>query len=224
MRAAPAPISAAEARAAATAVPYDQLMAVYPSRIGGTDAFVRIYNNDGSEAGACGNGMRCVADILFKESGNPTLMVETRAGLLACYQGRRGAHLDGRHGRAALPVERDPARRGILRYAGDRTADRADRPSDFAFALCGQHGQSPRGVLGRRRRCLRSRQDRPDAGKSSDLSRAREYFARQGRGARAPDRANLGARRGPHPRLRLGRLCRRGVRRRAPSGPTARSR
>jgi diaminopimelate epimerase len=87
MRAAPQPISAAEARAAASAVPYDQLMVVYPARISGTDAFVRIYNNDGSEAGACGNGMRCVADILFKESGNRTLTVETRAGLLPCLKG-----------------------------------------------------------------------------------------------------------------------------------------
>jgi diaminopimelate epimerase len=87
MRAIPQPISAAEARAAAVAVPYDQLMAVYPPRISGTDAFVRIYNNDGTEAGACGNGMRCVADILFKESGNPSLTVETRAGLLACLKG-----------------------------------------------------------------------------------------------------------------------------------------
>jgi diaminopimelate epimerase len=87
MRAAPQPISPAEARAAASAVPYDQLMAVYPARISGTDAFVRIYNNDGTEAGACGNGMRCVADILFKQSGNSTLTVETRAGLLACRKG-----------------------------------------------------------------------------------------------------------------------------------------
>jgi diaminopimelate epimerase len=87
MRATPHPISAAEARAAAAAVPFDQLMAVYPARIGGTDAFVRIYNNDGTEAGACGNGMRCVADILFNESGNSTLTVETRAGLLACAKG-----------------------------------------------------------------------------------------------------------------------------------------
>jgi diaminopimelate epimerase len=87
MRTTPQPISAADARAAAATVPYDQLMAVYPSRIGGTDAFVRIYNNDGTEAGACGNGMRCVADILFNESGNPTLTVETSAGLLACFKG-----------------------------------------------------------------------------------------------------------------------------------------
>src|SRR6516162_513456 len=83
MRASPQAITAADARAAAAAAPYDQLMAVYPPRAVGTDAYVRIYNNDGSEAGACGNGMRCVADILFKQSGNSTLTVETRAGLLA---------------------------------------------------------------------------------------------------------------------------------------------
>ena len=52
-----------EARAAARHEPYDQLMALYPARAG-TDAFVRIYNNDGSEAGACGNGMRCVAALV----------------------------------------------------------------------------------------------------------------------------------------------------------------
>jgi diaminopimelate epimerase len=87
MRASPQAITAADARAAASAAPYDQLMAVYPPRAAGTDAFVRIYNNDGSEAGACGNGMRCVADILFKQSGNSALTVETRAGLLACFRG-----------------------------------------------------------------------------------------------------------------------------------------
>jgi diaminopimelate epimerase len=87
MRERPQAITAADARAAAAAAPYDQLMAVYPPRAAGADAYVRIYNNDGSEAGACGNGMRCVADILFKQSGNSTLTVETRAGLLACFQG-----------------------------------------------------------------------------------------------------------------------------------------
>lgn len=63
MRKDAAPISAADARAAAqpAGAPYDQLMALYPPRTPGTDAFVRIYNNDGSEAGACGNGTRCIA-------------------------------------------------------------------------------------------------------------------------------------------------------------------
>jgi diaminopimelate epimerase len=88
MRATPQAITAADARAAAGAAPYDQLMAVYPARVAGTDAFVRIFNNDGSEAGACGNGMRCVADILFNESRKAALTFETRAGLLNCWQGR----------------------------------------------------------------------------------------------------------------------------------------
>jgi diaminopimelate epimerase len=81
-------ITAADARSAAAGIPYDQLMAIYPPRAAHTDAFVRIFNNDGSEAGACGNGMRCVADILFKESGKTLLTVETRAGQLNCWQGR----------------------------------------------------------------------------------------------------------------------------------------
>lgn len=89
MRAAPAPITAADARAAATpkGAPYDQLMAIYPPRTPGTDAYVRIFNNDGSEAGACGNGARCVADILFRETHKSTLTFETTAGLVNCWQG-----------------------------------------------------------------------------------------------------------------------------------------
>jgi diaminopimelate epimerase len=79
-----------EARAAAKPVPYDQLMALYPPRTPGTDAFIRIYNNDGSEAGACGNGMRCVADIVAKQSGKKALTFETTAGILNCWKGDDG--------------------------------------------------------------------------------------------------------------------------------------
>ena len=82
-------VSAAEARAAAqpAGAPYDQLMALHAPRTPGTDAFVRIYNSDGSEAGACGNGMRCVAELVFKETGKRALTFETAAGLLNCWQG-----------------------------------------------------------------------------------------------------------------------------------------
>jgi diaminopimelate epimerase len=86
MRAAPKPISAAEARAIASGVPYDQLMALYPPRLSGTAALIHIYNSDGSEAGACGNGMRCVAQRIFAETGQSALSFETRAGLLNCWQ------------------------------------------------------------------------------------------------------------------------------------------
>jgi diaminopimelate epimerase len=89
LRAQSTPISAAEARAIAApqGAPYDQMMALYPPRTPGTEAFVRIYNCDGSQAGACGNGMRCVADIVFRETGKPALTFETSAGLINCWQG-----------------------------------------------------------------------------------------------------------------------------------------
>jgi diaminopimelate epimerase len=92
MRQAPAPVSAAEARAAAgpQGAPYDQMMVLYPPRAPGTDALVRIYNSDGSEAGACGNGMRCIATLLSAEGGKEQLLFETRAGLLACWKSADG--------------------------------------------------------------------------------------------------------------------------------------
>jgi diaminopimelate epimerase len=87
MRRNPERITAADARAVAAAVHYEQLMAIYPPQGAGSDAFVRIFNNDGSEAGACGNGMRCVADILLNEAGRTALAVETAAGILNCWPG-----------------------------------------------------------------------------------------------------------------------------------------
>src|SRR5262249_56550434 len=80
----------APAAAAPGGAPYDQLMALYASRTPGTDAFIRIYNNDGSEAGACGNGMRCVADLVAKESGKDALTFETTAGILNCWKNADG--------------------------------------------------------------------------------------------------------------------------------------
>src|SRR4051812_47671153 len=81
--------TAADARAVAAHVPYDQLMVLQPPRLDGTEAFIRIYNSDGSEVGACGNGMRCVVRRLFEKTGQTTVTFETRAGLLNCWQGPR---------------------------------------------------------------------------------------------------------------------------------------
>src|SRR5580692_381941 len=80
-------VTAADACAIAAKVPYDQLMVLQPARLAGTEAFIRIYNNDGSEAGACGNGMRCVVRRLFEKTGQSAVTFETRAGLLNCWQG-----------------------------------------------------------------------------------------------------------------------------------------
>ena len=63
---------------------FDQLMVLSDPRRAGTAAFVRIFNNDGSEAGACGNGTRCVAWLLMRDGPDRALVVETPAGLLEC--------------------------------------------------------------------------------------------------------------------------------------------
>jgi diaminopimelate epimerase len=77
-----------EARAVASpkGVHFDQLMVLQPARLAGSEAFIRIYNNDGSESSACGNGMRCVARRLFEATGQTQGAFETRAGLLNCWR------------------------------------------------------------------------------------------------------------------------------------------
>lgn len=81
-------VTPAEARAIAAAPgsAYDQLMVIHDPRGPQTDASIAIYNNDGSEAGACGNGTRCVgwaltADEVMGGMSNEVLL-ESRAGLL----------------------------------------------------------------------------------------------------------------------------------------------
>jgi diaminopimelate epimerase len=63
---------------------YDQMMTLTDPRTPGTATYILIYNNDGSLAGACGNGTRCVADLLCRELGVERLTVETAAGLILC--------------------------------------------------------------------------------------------------------------------------------------------
>ena len=46
------------------------------------DAGLEFYNSDGSISGACGNGTRCVADFLSKESNQKEITILTSSGLL----------------------------------------------------------------------------------------------------------------------------------------------
>jgi diaminopimelate epimerase len=79
-------VTAAQARAIAArpASHFDQLMVLHDSVMPGTDAFMRIYNTDGSEAQACGNGTRCVAWAMLRADARHSLLLETQAGLVAC--------------------------------------------------------------------------------------------------------------------------------------------
>ena len=47
-----------------------------------SDAKINFFNSDGSASGACGNGTRCVADLLSKENGKNNISLVTSAGEL----------------------------------------------------------------------------------------------------------------------------------------------
>ena len=63
----------------------DGVLAILPSKTG--DARMRVLNADGSEAEMCGNGIRCVAKLLYETDAGlrrPSLNIETGAGVLEC--------------------------------------------------------------------------------------------------------------------------------------------
>jgi diaminopimelate epimerase len=50
------------------------------------DVRVRFISPDGSEAATCGNASRCVASLLFAETGRDTARIATGGGLLECWR------------------------------------------------------------------------------------------------------------------------------------------
>ena len=60
----------------------DQLLVIHPPRNSG-DAFMQIFNADGGEVEACGNGTRAVAAYLAHK-GMAAVKIETLGGILAC--------------------------------------------------------------------------------------------------------------------------------------------
>ena len=198
------------------------MMALYPPRTPGTDAYVRIYNSDGSAAGACGNGMRCIAELMFRETGKDALTFETTAGLLNCWKGAAPLVSTVDMGKPRFAWNEIPL---AEEFADTRCIELQIGPIDepilhspSALSMGNPHAIFwVDDVDG-----LRSRQDRPAAGKPSDLSRARQHLALRCAVARAHRGAHLGARRGADQGLRLGGL-RGGGRGGAPAqAPTAR--
>jgi len=77
-------LTAGEARAIArrSGSHFDQMMVLHDPKTAGTEAYVRIYNTDGSAAEACGNGMRCVGWTVAQQIARTALNFETVAGVL----------------------------------------------------------------------------------------------------------------------------------------------
>ena len=79
------PLGAAAARRLADrriGIGCDQVILLEPPRHPAAQVLMRIRNADGSEAEACGNATRCVADLLHRETRDPRVRIESVAGLL----------------------------------------------------------------------------------------------------------------------------------------------
>ncbi|HVU49195.1 MAG TPA: diaminopimelate epimerase [Polyangia bacterium] len=73
----------------------DGVLAILPGSSG--DARMRVLNADGSEAEMCGNGIRCVAKVLYESEPalrKPVIKIDTGAGLLACEMTASGGRVD----------------------------------------------------------------------------------------------------------------------------------
>lgn len=68
----------------------DQLIVLEPPSEREADVFMRIYNPDGSEAGACGNATRCVASLVMDERQADHVIVQTISGLLESQKAGQG--------------------------------------------------------------------------------------------------------------------------------------
>ena len=83
----------------------DQLIVLEAPTERDADVFMRIYNPDGGEAGACGNATRCVASVVMDERKTDHVMVQTVAGLLESQKAGVGAN-----GLPVISVDMGPAR------------------------------------------------------------------------------------------------------------------
>ncbi|MCJ7528792.1 MAG: diaminopimelate epimerase [Methyloceanibacter sp.] len=67
----------------------DQIIALEPSQH--ADVFMRIWNADGGEVGACGNAARCVAGLVAAERGQSKVSIETESGVLGAVVNEDGS-------------------------------------------------------------------------------------------------------------------------------------
>ena len=106
----------------------DGVLAILPPVQG--DARMRVINADGSEAEMCGNGIRCVAKLLYDRDPSlrrPVLRIDTgrrAAGMPDRRARRSGRDGGGRDGPAAVGPAPDPGRGAGWQAPGEKPAAR----------------------------------------------------------------------------------------------------
>jgi diaminopimelate epimerase len=125
----------------------DGVLAILPPVHG--DARMRVINADGSEAEMCGNGIRCVAKLLYERDPSlrrPVLRIDTGAGLLEC-------RIDARDGRAetvAVEMGRpqlDPPQIPVAAPGGKRLVRSPLRAGDRQFTFTAVSMGNPHAVI-----------------------------------------------------------------------------
>jgi diaminopimelate epimerase len=77
-----------------TGVGADTLVVMQPGDQDGADVFVRFINADGGDVGTCGNATRCVAALLFGETGRDRVRIATAVGSLDAWRADGGVSVD----------------------------------------------------------------------------------------------------------------------------------
>jgi diaminopimelate epimerase len=67
-----------------TGIGFDQALVLQPPRRAGTSIFYRIFNADGHEVEQCGNGARCIAELLRRRAGTSAgeITMESAGGVV----------------------------------------------------------------------------------------------------------------------------------------------
>ncbi|WP_453976815.1 diaminopimelate epimerase [Brevundimonas sp. Marseille-Q4549] len=104
----------------ATGEGFDQLIAIEPSET--ADAFMRVWNADGSMVQTCGNALRCVGWLLMEATGSDRVVIDTAAGpTTASRAGDRRVTVDMGRPRldwTQVPLSEDMDTRGIELQVG----------------------------------------------------------------------------------------------------------
>jgi diaminopimelate epimerase len=182
---------------------------------------MRIRNPDGSEAGACGNATRCVAGLIAGETGKRELVVETIAGLLPAHHAATTAASPSTWAAAAPRLAGRPAGRRDGHAASPAVRARRGRPAPRS-SMGNPHATFFVPDVGRAR-CSSASAPRFETDALFPQQANIGFASLRAPGAHPP--ARLGARRRPHPRLRLRRLRhhrqRRPPRRHRPRAPAS---
>ena len=125
----------------------DGVLAILPPVQG--DARMQVINADGSEAEMCGNGIRCVAKLLYERDPSlhrPVLRIDTGAGLLECRIDER----DGRAETVAVEMGRpqlDPPQIPVAAPDGKRLVRSPLRAGDRQFTFTAVSMGNPHAVI-----------------------------------------------------------------------------